>query len=103
MSFEDALPECPDTWHDLAREVHAELLKIDPDYQVVQIKEKFGGLRYYFTPSEGIDTDTRRRMDQITYAAETKSNTICQVCGEPGERTSKRGWYATLCETHKMK
>lgn len=103
MTFEEALAECPEPWRPIARELHEELLKIDPDYRVDQIKEKMGGLRYYITPSENMDTETRRKMQILTFDAEKKSNTICQVCGEPGECKSKRGWYATLCETHKMK
>lgn len=41
-----------DPWYAPVRECHEKLKAIDPDYTVLQIKSKFGGLRYYFTPSD---------------------------------------------------
>src|SRR5262245_30694041 len=38
-------------WHPLVRELEAKLLEMDQSYILDQIKEKFGGLRYYATNS----------------------------------------------------
>ena len=57
---------------------------------VFQIKEKFGGLRFYIGPAPGIVHDA-------TWAAISTSETICENCGEPGE-PRPRGWIKTLCD-----
>ena len=57
-----------------------------------QVKEKFGGLRFYTT--YGSD-----EIEELISEAEKKSFNTCEVCGEPGERRGK-GWVQTLCETH---
>jgi hypothetical protein len=59
---------------------------------VEQIKEKFGGLRFYY---QGGD-DTTSGM--ITMA-ETWASASCEECGAPGKRTSG-GWIKTLCDFH---
>lgn len=40
-----------DNWLPIVEKLHKDLLKIDPDYVVAQVKEKFGSLRYYAYPS----------------------------------------------------
>jgi len=57
-----------------------------------QVKEKFGGLRFYTT--YGSD-----EIDELISEAEKKSFQTCEVCGEPGERRGE-GWIQTLCEVH---
>ena len=58
----------------------------------VQVKEKFGGLRFY------IDRGTDKHYDYITFA-ESMSYRTCEMCGAPGKRYTD-GWHMTLCETH---
>jgi len=63
-----------------------------PDYQVraVQVKQKFGGLRFYINGgNEYID-------GMITFA-ESMSYKTCEHCGNPG-RTCGGGWIYTFCE-----
>ncbi|MDX1470939.1 MAG: hypothetical protein R3213_05550 [Flavobacteriaceae bacterium] len=68
-----------------------ELLDEDNDVVVLQIKEKFGGLRFYFEGSvEGI-TDLVRD-------ASSKSFRICETCGKEGSLTAKGYRYRTICE-----
>jgi hypothetical protein len=57
-----------------------------------QVKEKYGGLRFYVT---GGDEYTRGLIDM----AEAISFRTCEVCGSPGRQT-KSGWIRTLCPTH---
>ena len=66
---------------------------------VHQVKEKFGGLRFYFS----VHKDAYQVIDEAISAAETESFAICETCGEPGElRTNERGsWVFTACEEHK--
>lgn len=73
-----------------------ERLQEEPEYFSVkfdQIKEKFGGLRIYY--SGGDD-----RICGLVSMAETISYHICEVCGNKGE-PNKGGWITTLCEAHR--
>jgi hypothetical protein len=60
---------------------------------VAQIKEKFGGLRFYY---DGGD-DTIRGMVRM---AEAWADRSCEECGAPG-MTGGKGWIKTLCPTHR--
>ena len=60
---------------------------------IAQIKEKFGGLRYY------ADGDVDEQMDGMIDFAESLSYTICEECGAPGKLRSG-GWIRTLCDKH---
>lgn len=56
----------------------------------VQVKEKFGGLRFY---ADNCDDYTRGVIDM----AESMSYRTCEVCGSPGVKRSG-GWIKTLCD-----
>ena len=55
-----------------------------------QIKEKFGGLRVYFTGGDSY-------IEGLVSMAESFSYKICEVCGERG-KPNKGGWISTLCD-----
>jgi len=59
---------------------------------VVQIKEKFGGLRFYY--QGGDDT-----IDGMVRMAEMWAANCCEECGAPGTRRNG-GWIRTLCDIH---
>jgi hypothetical protein len=83
--------ECRNGWLELIWDCHKKLKKLDPDYHIDQIKEKFGGLRYYAGGNfgqEGFD---------IISEAEAKSFTVCEVCGKPGKLSHRGFWLQTLC------
>ena len=56
-----------------------------------QVKEKFGGLRFYAT---GGDDITNAYID----LAESLSMKICESCGNAGKRQSVSGWIHTACD-----
>jgi len=60
------------------------------DFKFDQIKEKFGGLRAYY--SGGNDY-----IRGLVSMAETMSYKICEVCGNKG-KPNKGGWISTLCD-----
>lgn len=65
--------------------------------EVLQIKEKFGGLRFYFTGPEG---EGYEYLQALVDAAEAASYHICEECGESGisgydEETRKPIYKAT--------
>jgi hypothetical protein len=59
---------------------------------IVQVKEKFGGLRFY------MDGGTPELEHYVTFAEAMASRT-CEICGKPGE-SRNTGWIKTLCDTH---
>lgn len=66
-------------------------------YFVVQVKEKFGGLRLYID-IEGPENGLFR----IASEYESKSYGICEDCGSPGALT-KGGWARTVCSVCRTK
>lgn len=58
--------------------------------KAAQVKEKFGGLRFYMTC--GSD-----EIYDLTDKAEALSLKICEECGKPGEERAT-GWIHTLCD-----
>jgi hypothetical protein len=63
-----------------------------PQVTVNQIKEKFGGLRFYY--SGGDD-----EISGMVRMAEAWAGNSCEECGAPGE-SRQGGWIKTLCDTH---
>jgi len=58
----------------------------------VQVKEKFGGLRFY------VQAATDKHYNYISFA-ESMSYKTCEECGAPG-KTYTDGWHMTLCDIH---
>ncbi len=58
----------------------------------VQVKEKFGGLRFYY---EGGDT----HVSGMVRMAEAWAAVTCEECGALGQSRSG-GWIRTLCDEH---
>lgn len=62
---------------------------------VLQVKEKFGGLRYYTSGGDEFVSGAIRM-------AEAMSVKICEVCGNPG-KIREGGWLKTHCDIHTKK
>lgn len=89
------------------------LMEQYPDFRlhVLQIKEKFGDLRFYYRirskdeSSEWIEDpkpvpeDLHVAARAITDRLEEQCYGRCEVCGEPGEQRNT-GWVKTLCDMH---
>lgn len=65
-----------------------------PQVVAAQVKEKFGGLRFYV---DGGDDYTRG----VIAMAEHMAGKTCEECGAPGEKGGS-GWITTLCATHRI-
>lgn len=65
-----------------------------PQLVATQVKEKFGGLRFY------AQCVTERQEAMIDFA-EALSFRICEECGAPGTLNDRKGrWIATRCTSH---
>lgn len=84
-------------WYPIVVTCDERLAAIDPDYIVHQIKEKFGTLRYYCTPSGEPVTSVWDAFNDITSDAERASAISCELCGEPGLLHKTNHLVKTLC------
>lgn len=91
----------PDAWRKIVEETDEMLAYLDPEYKILQVKEKYGTLRYYFGTTCEYDSIEYRIMEAITESAEAKSARICEVCGKWGETDWEANWVRTLCEEHR--
>jgi hypothetical protein len=86
--------DCGDGWKDILERLFEKIK--DHGSHVMQVKEKFGGLRFY--------TDTE---DDFTYRviqeAERESFKTCEYCGTKEDVTVEGGWIKTLCKTCRKK
>jgi hypothetical protein len=61
-------------------------------FRVLQVKEKFGGLRFY-------TNFNNEAISAIIETAEVESFHTCEVCGQPGKRRGVDG-LQTTCDEH---
>ena len=118
--------ECDDGWYDL---IHDLCKEIDEAYRdagrkidliVIQIKEKFGTLRFYYAfegkphylhafDMFGADggcsvrnlpkgDDFEDKIAEIVRKYEKKSGSVCEVCGSKGKIRPELGYVQTLCD-----
>ena len=80
-------------WYPLIKNLIDQLIKLGWDKQVTQVKEKFGGLRFY------INGGSDEIYNKIT-EAEKLSHETCELCGKKGELRTKIRWFTTLCDEH---
>jgi len=66
--------------------------EVCPQVIVMQVKEKFGGLRFYY---EGGDD----YIHGLVSMAESWADVACEECGGIGKRRGG-GWVRTLCDLH---
>jgi hypothetical protein len=79
-------------WYDLVSNLLDDLVAISSGFTILQVKSKFGGLRFYIEPYN-------EQLQEAIARAEKESVKICEVCGKPGGPVGG-GWIDTLCEEH---
>lgn len=92
------LDDMPEGWRkafglQMCEEIKQELLKTKGhiyDYRIDQIKEKYGGLRWY-------DHNTTKAIQDIISKYEAISFRTCISCGKPATKMSK-GWISPYCD-----
>ena len=86
--------ECGDGWRTILENLFANIqLLIDggaPMIELHQVKEKFGGLRFY---AEECDDNVRKAISDAELAA---WNT-CELCGSTEEVGCTNGWITVCC------
>lgn len=90
---------CGDGWFDIIWCLSEDIEKIlkekgdnpQEPFRVLQVKEKFAGLRYY---TNWGNEEIWKRIKQ----AEAEAVRTCEVCGKPGGERSVLSWIRTLCD-----
>ena len=73
--------------HNLNKDEDPEVVKVE----AVQVKEKFGTLRFYYTGGNEF-------ISGLIWMAEALSGKTCEECGSPGTPNDS-GWIRTLCQS----
>lgn len=88
--------EAADGWYDLIHDLCEKIMALDPPegFKADQVKEKFGGLRFYY--SHGT-----KEIGKLVGEAETESYKTCETCGSKENVTceGRPYWVRSLCES----
>lgn len=99
--------ECGEGWNGLLKEFAEYAATVlapqrpEEAIALLQIKEKFGGLRLYWAAKNtlGIEPEKMIALRNCTNALEARSYKICEQCGEDGT-LYEDGWLRTHCNKH---
>ena len=89
LSREEAKQYVGKGWSELIDAIYD---RLPPTAHICQVKEKFGGLRFYV---DEVSSEVWDFIDEM----EERSFQICEVCGQPG-KPREGGWIRTLCDEH---
>lgn len=85
-------------WLPILLKLNDDLTAIDPDYRIVQVKEKFGGLRYYIE-----SVSKMAELEAVVRVAEAEAARTCELCGSRANvstaPSSTTYWVKTFCDT----
>ena len=70
--------------------------KLPEDAYIAQVKEKYGGLRFY------VD-NVPEAVSNLIWEKELESENVCELCGEEGKIIIVNGWYMCRCKKHEGK
>lgn len=88
----------PPGWRRIVDELVKDLNKSDADIEIVQVKEKFGGLRFYIDLRNQLSEEAWRRIYERIDQAESESYSVCDRDGSPGKFRKDLSWVRTLCD-----
>jgi len=99
--------ECGDGWYYLIDKLCSNLQwNTDrnkyPQVEATQVKEKYGGLRFYYTivhkPNDKYYERHCGVIDGMVSIIESLSEETCELCGSTKEVTQTEGWVKTICK-----
>ena len=91
---DDALRSVGVGWASLIHTIYDKLDEMKHIVKIVQVKEKWGGLRVYTEYQND-------EFEKVNIAMCTASVTICEICGNPGTLRDDSRWFKTRCEEHR--
>jgi hypothetical protein len=94
LSEEQAVQCVGKGWESLVRKVYNAKIGLGVPVGIIQVKEKWGGLRIY--------TDYYvREIEEVITEVGRQSLEVCEQCGAPAGLVAKGTWYQTRCEEHR--
>lgn len=83
-------------WYEIVINLNKAIGELYPDYEIQQVKSKFGSLRYY------CEYEELGEVDALIRAAEETSLTTCEICSSTtgvttANHRAKGYWIETLC------
>lgn len=95
--------DIPEGWKKIIEELTEKLNEFrNAEIVILQIKEKFGTLRFYYNitnPQDLVGLEVNLIMGLIAKAEERSSYT-CERCGAGGVLRTELRWIKTLCGEH---
>ncbi len=104
----DWQPPVGEGWHPI---VHDILQAIDKElpaalrasFVVMQVKEKFGSLRFSYRFVDDASDELRERISEIVNPLLRRADTSCELCGAAGRIGGYfSGYYQALCPSHAL-
>jgi hypothetical protein len=85
-------------WYNIVDKLCADIMALDPgpDFKAAQVKEKFGGLRFY-CDGWPEDKEKREQIGRLIGEAENESVKTCEECGTKEGVTLEGSWILALC------
>lgn len=68
-----------------------------PQVRVTQLKEKFGGMRFY-VEIDGGTSEQCAAIHSVIHFAESYSYRVCETCGTTKNVGLTTGWLLTICK-----
>ncbi|MFE1797678.1 hypothetical protein ACFW9L_16095 [Streptomyces sp. NPDC059517] len=84
-------------WRPLLEHLHEQIQGAFPDYRLLDLKEKFGGLRVYMNKP----ASSSEALRTLIASAEAQAERTCEFCGVPGRIRTRDdqpgGWRKAVC------
>ena len=98
--FKDLYKDCfpvGEGWRPLVTNLVNDIIAINADVNIQQVKEKFGGLRFYIFTGD-MKREESGEIRRLINQAENESFEICQLCGSKEDVKQYGGWIKTHCK-----
>lgn len=90
-------------WEPMVSTLDKFLSSLVPEYAILQVKEKFGGLRFYYSLPADTHEDDKAQVERLVAFVESLSYETCEECGAAGTMLDIGSWWRTLCPNCEVK
>lgn len=96
--------EIPVGWYNLFLQMCGDIKCVLERYNLIdvfefeQVKEKWGGLRCYYSFGFNYDSGCSKEIQDILYKYEYMAKLICTQCGDIATYTTCSGWISPYCD-----